>query len=671
MKGTRSKATRSSLVALIVSQGLLGCPDESVDVTPAVLSRSAPAPGSEPCTGQSATRVSIGLDQDRDGQLDDAEITSSLLLCGGAIAPLTRLVEVFEGEHCARGGTRFDVGYDDGEQGSVAGDGILSDGEVRSSRYVCTGADGAPGKDGNDGRDGQDAVATLVRVLAESAGANCTAAGQRVELGADVDADGLLSDGEVHSTQYVCNGDRGADTGLNQAIRSTPQAASSSCPSGGRLVELGLDDGSGSGSAGDGVLADAEVDHAFLVCDGATGARGAASLVRMFTEPSGANCRAGGTLVLAGSDSGQGGAVPGDGALTGAEIEYTGYICQGVSAISSLVVVRAEPAGSNCGAGGQRIQQGLDHGGGGGIASDGVLQSGEVATTSYVCHGTSGATSLVSVLPEPQGDNCTFGGQRIESGFDDGKPSGLASDHTLQPGEVDATSYACHGNDGMDGLDGFSSLVSTQTLESGVTCAAGGLRIDSGLDDGSAGGIARNGSLEPGEVTSVRHVCNGVTLPAVGNGARLTDSRGSSLGVVLTSTTRSITFITAAEYLATINWNGTFAATPLYYATFSGGVCGGTAYLSAGAGTVEQYMYGKTLTWSPALNSFVVPSAQSIQSDWTAKSVHTATAGITVQGLENPSCVSGTSNGQVWALRTISRSSAGIPATIVPPLNID
>ncbi len=45
----------------------------------------------------------------------------------------------------------------------------------------------------------------------------------------------------------------------------------------------------------------------------------------------------------------------------------------------------AEPAGQNCQAGGSRIDFGLDNGDGGGTANDGVLSSGEIDQTSYLC----------------------------------------------------------------------------------------------------------------------------------------------------------------------------------------------------------------------------------------------------------------------------------------------
>jgi len=55
-------------------------------------------------------------------------------------------------------------------------------------------------------------------------------------------------------------------------------------------------------------------------------------------------------------------------------------------------------------------------------------------------HGTPGLTSLVNVTSLPAGDeHCPQGGIQIDSGVDDDR------DGTLEPGEIDATTYSCTG----------------------------------------------------------------------------------------------------------------------------------------------------------------------------------------------------------------------------------
>ena len=68
------------------------------------------------------------------------------------------------------------------------------------------GVDGTSGTDGQDGRDGQDGSSSLMNVLEEPPGNHCAEGGVRVEVGADDDGDGLLTEDEVDDVEYVCNG---------------------------------------------------------------------------------------------------------------------------------------------------------------------------------------------------------------------------------------------------------------------------------------------------------------------------------------------------------------------------------------------------------------------------------------------------------------------------------
>src|SRR5262249_20223678 len=51
------------------------------------------------------------------------------------------------------------------------------------------------------------------------------------------------------------------------------------------------------------------------------------------------------------------------------------------------ILITAEPPGSNCPAGGEKIQVGVD------TDDDGVLEPGEVEQTAYVCNGSSATTA--------------------------------------------------------------------------------------------------------------------------------------------------------------------------------------------------------------------------------------------------------------------------------------
>jgi hypothetical protein len=99
-----------------------------------------------------------------------------------------------------------------------------------------------------------------------------------------------------------------------------------------------------------------------------------------------------------------------------------------------------------------RIQSGLD------LNGDGILEANEVTETNYVC---SGIVSLVNIVPEPAGHNCSAGGQAIQTGLD------TNDDGILEAGEVQHTSYVCNGISGSGGSGG------TGTADGGAAGAGG------------------------------------------------------------------------------------------------------------------------------------------------------------------------------------------------------
>lgn len=76
---------------------------------------------------------------------------------------------------------------------------------------------------------------------------------------------------------------------------------------------------------------------------------------------------------------------------------------------NALVVFSAEPAGTNCTNGGQKIQAGMDS------DSDGTLDPAEIVKTSYVCSPDGIITVSLSQSAEPAGANCVNGGVAIQS----------------------------------------------------------------------------------------------------------------------------------------------------------------------------------------------------------------------------------------------------------------
>lgn len=215
--------------------------------------------------------------------------------------------------------------------------------------------------------------------------------------------------------------------------------------------------------------------------NGANGTNGTSSLVNVTAEPAGANCANGGERIDTGVDAN------GNGVLDASEITNTSYVCNGSTGDQTLVTTTPEPAGSNCADGGLRVDVGVDDNG------NGVLDASEIDSTSYVCNGTSPAADLIAMTTEPAGANCTYGGQRIDTGAD------TNGNNTLDASEVTSTAYVC------SGAPGQTTLVSTATIPPGAVCATGGVEIDVGIDSNS------NNTLDASEVSSTQDVCNGTT----------------------------------------------------------------------------------------------------------------------------------------------------------------
>lgn len=214
-----------------------------------------------------------------------------------------------------------------------------------------------------------------------------------IDAGACVDGEGSpVSTDQRGQPRRVGSGcDAGAvELGaIQQLLTMTAVEAGSTCATGGTLISMGIDDD------GDGTLDAEEIDQRATICNGATGTTGAAALVKL-------------TPIAAGTTD-----------------------CNGV--------------------GGTRVDAGVDD------DHDGVLDEGEIDSTRLVCNGTAGddgetgddgATTLVRVTAVTAGGECAAGGQRIMAGLDDDR------DGVLEDGEIDSTTLVCNGSDGEDGEAG-------------------------------------------------------------------------------------------------------------------------------------------------------------------------------------------------------------------------
>ena len=126
--------------------------------------------------------------------------------------------------------------------------------------------------------------------------------------------------------------------------------------------------------------------------DGSDGIDGLSSLIVSRVEAPGVNCVNGGTLIETGIDDN------GDGVLSSPEVDDFVFVCNGNdgsdgadgangSSTTTMLVARLGPAPAylGCNGTGQLLQQGMDDGSGGGIAQNGILEAGEIITSTLIC----------------------------------------------------------------------------------------------------------------------------------------------------------------------------------------------------------------------------------------------------------------------------------------------
>ena len=186
-----------------------------------------------------------------------------------------------------------------GPEGPAGSDGL----DGTNGTNGANGADGTDGVDGAPGADGTDGLAALAVTTTLSEGnSNCPDGGIQIDVGIDDDDNGSLDAVEIDQTSYICdgadgvngtdgqdgadgiNGTDGADgsqgppgqdgaDGTNgsaspntmlTSISSPP--ATMGCDAGGRVMQQGLDNGDGGGTAQNGVLESGEVDYTTTYC---------------------------------------------------------------------------------------------------------------------------------------------------------------------------------------------------------------------------------------------------------------------------------------------------------------------------------------------------------------------------------------------------------------------
>lgn len=232
----------SALLALVY---LAACSGEQGPPGTGVALRTAVEPPGASCAS-GGLRVQTGVDDDRDGILDDLEVDATVYVCDGAAGQAGQSVTPSlenPGTTCPEGGVR-----------------LTPDGGAPF--FVCNGTPGATGAPGSDGES--------VTVTPEPAGAACAYGGQKLQVGSG-------------TATYVCDGAPGATGAPGESVAMTPEPAGANCTYGGQKLQVG-----GGAPA--------------YVCDGAPGAPGSDGLsVTMTPEPPGANCLFGGVALQVGT----------------------------------------------------------------------------------------------------------------------------------------------------------------------------------------------------------------------------------------------------------------------------------------------------------------------------------------------------------------------------------
>jgi len=130
------------------------------------------------------------------------------------------------------------------------------------------GSPGLPGVPGTPGDDGQQGVKSLINTTEEPAGPNCDTGGTRIEVGIDTNNNNILDTDEIDDslTRFICNGEVATKTLIN----SIAEEPGDNCINGGVKIEVGVDVNF------NGVLETDEIDDLLtkFICNGNDGVDG-------------------------------------------------------------------------------------------------------------------------------------------------------------------------------------------------------------------------------------------------------------------------------------------------------------------------------------------------------------------------------------------------------------
>lgn len=253
-------------------------------------------------------------------------------------------------------------------------------------------------------------------------------------------------------------------------------------------------------------------------------------------------------------------------------ILFFGCEKEGPEGKKSLLDLVVEPKGENCSSGGFKVVSGID------INKNDILDTSEIQNTKYICNGNNGNNSLLNVIPESAGANCSSGGYKIKSGID------LNNNNILDSNEVQNIEYICNGD---DGINGNNSLMNIVPETAGTNCSSGGFKILSGID------LNKNNILDINEIQNTQYICNGddggydkqirIYFPANGYGYGTSSINGSIESIECISNFDISSYLNAdsivfGSYLNT--WNTNVSCTIDLYDMTNGNVINNTTLTS-------------------------------------------------------------------------------------------
>jgi len=165
---------------------------------------------------------------------------------------------------CTEGGADIFIGNDRNKNG------ILEESEVTSTTRLCHGKEGLSGPQGATGPNGFSGVNSIIETEEiELGNITCYYGGLLIKSGLDNNSNDILDSEEIIDQEILCDGQIGSD-GINGAQGAPALVEKSNPPaylcSNGVILKFGIDDGAGQATEMDGLLHDDEVRDSLNIC---------------------------------------------------------------------------------------------------------------------------------------------------------------------------------------------------------------------------------------------------------------------------------------------------------------------------------------------------------------------------------------------------------------------